>query len=125
EPLLAAAREAGVRMLSYARPSYGGSTPRPGRDTASAADDVARVAGAFGVGRFAVLGYSGGGAHALACGALLPDRAFAVVTLAGMAPRTEDDDWYAGSRVEAAWRAAALGREARLAFVEHDAFDPE
>src|SRR5215212_9823014 len=52
-PLLQAAAERGIRLVSYARPSYGGSTPQPGRDVASAAGDVAQLADAFGLERFA------------------------------------------------------------------------
>ncbi|OLT04962.1 hypothetical protein BJF90_21215 [Pseudonocardia sp. CNS-004] len=37
EPLLGLARERGVRLVSYARPGYGGSTPLPGRSVGSAA----------------------------------------------------------------------------------------
>src|SRR5215210_2937295 len=66
EPVLGAARVRGVRLISYGRPSYGGSSPHPGRDVASAAADTARVADAFGVSSFAVMGASGGGPHALA-----------------------------------------------------------
>jgi pimeloyl-ACP methyl ester carboxylesterase len=44
---------------------------------ASAAADVASIADALGVSRFAVMGHSGGAPHALACGALLPERALA------------------------------------------------
>lgn len=40
QPLLAAAAARGIRLLSYGRPSYGGSSPLPGRDVASAAADV-------------------------------------------------------------------------------------
>ena len=69
EPLLPMSRE--IRWISYDRPGYGGSTPHPGRDVASAAGDVAAIADALGVDRFAVLGHSGGGPHALACAALL------------------------------------------------------
>ena len=36
------------------------------RDVASAAADVSAIADALGIGRFAVMGHSGGGAHALA-----------------------------------------------------------
>jgi pimeloyl-ACP methyl ester carboxylesterase len=85
-PLVAAAAERGIRLVSYGRPSYGGSTPKPGRDVASAASDVAQLADALGVDRFAVMGASGGGPHALACGALLPDRVIAVACLATLAP---------------------------------------
>ncbi|MDP9398332.1 MAG: alpha/beta hydrolase, partial [Actinomycetota bacterium] len=73
EPLLEAAVHRGIRLISYGRPSYGGSSASPGRDVASAAGDVARIADALGVRRFAVMGATGGAPHALACGALLGD----------------------------------------------------
>ena len=57
---------------SYDRPVYGGSTPVPGRDVASAAGDVAAVADALGIERFAVDGPLRRRAHALACGAPAP-----------------------------------------------------
>jgi pimeloyl-ACP methyl ester carboxylesterase len=44
EPLFAAAAERGIRWVSHDRPGYGGSTPQPGRDVASAAADVASIA---------------------------------------------------------------------------------
>jgi pimeloyl-ACP methyl ester carboxylesterase len=65
---------------------YGGSTPHPGRDVASAAADVASIADALGIGRFAVMGDSGGGPHALACAAVLPERVLATVCMSGPAP---------------------------------------
>ena len=37
EPLFPAAEELGIRWVSYDRPGYGGSTPRPDRGVASAA----------------------------------------------------------------------------------------
>ncbi|MFE7516911.1 alpha/beta fold hydrolase, partial [Streptomyces sp. NPDC057540] len=58
-PLLPDSARLGIRWVSYDRPGYGGSTPRPGRDVASAADDVRAVADALGIGRFAVMGHSG------------------------------------------------------------------
>ncbi|MFC7529888.1 alpha/beta fold hydrolase [Actinoplanes sp. GCM10030250] len=97
QPLFAAATRLGVRFLSYDRPGYGGSTPLPGRDMASAAGLAATVADAFGVARFAVLGHSSGGPHALACTALLPDRVTAAASISGLAPRTAADlDWFDG-----------------------------
>ena len=125
DPLRAAAAERGIRLLSYARPGYGGSTERPGRDVASAAGDVAAIADAFGAGRFAVMGASGGGPHALACAALLGDRVTGAVTVAGIAPYTEDFEWYAGMRDPGGLRAARDGRAARARFAEADEFDPE
>jgi pimeloyl-ACP methyl ester carboxylesterase len=64
EPLFPAAAQHGVRWVSYDRPGYGGSTPHPGRDIASAAVDASSVADALGIGQFAVMGHSGGGSHA-------------------------------------------------------------
>ena len=125
EPVVAAAAARGLRLAGYGRPGYGGSTPQPGRDVAAAAADVAAIADALGLGRFAVMGASGGGPHALACAALLPERVTAAVTLAGIAPRDRVADWYAGMADPGALRAAAQGREARAAFAAApEDFDP-
>jgi pimeloyl-ACP methyl ester carboxylesterase len=51
EPLLEAASRDGTRWVSYDRPGYGGSTPRPGRDLAPAAADASSVANALGSAR--------------------------------------------------------------------------
>src|SRR6266516_3430565 len=97
EPLFLAAAEHGFRWVSYDRPGYGGSTPHPGRAVVSAAADVAGVADARGSDRFAVMGVSGGGPHALACAAALPGRVLAAVRMAGLAPfGGEGLDWFAG-----------------------------
>ena len=121
EPLFAAAAANGLRWVSYDRPGYGGSSPHDGRTVASAAADVAAVADALGIGRFAVLGHSGGGPHALACAALLPERVIAAVSVSGPAPfDAEGLDWFASRSpgIVAEGRAAAGGRavlEAHLA----------
>ncbi|MGV8968268.1 MAG: alpha/beta fold hydrolase [Cellulomonas sp.] len=125
EPLAVAAAARGIRLLSYARPSYGGSSPRPGRDVASAARDVEQIADALGVDRFAVMGASGGGPHALACAALLPDRVSAAVTLAAIAPFTAAFDWFDGMTDDGGLRAAFAGREARERHGASAAFDPD
>jgi pimeloyl-ACP methyl ester carboxylesterase len=122
-PVLAAAETAGLRLATWARPAYGRSTPRPGRTVADAAADAAVVADALGIDRFAAVGYSGGGPHAIAAAALLPDRVVAVATFAGIAPDTGGDDWLAGMAAPAALAAARLGRPARAAVP--DDFDPE
>lgn len=116
KPLFADAEHLGLRWVSYDRPGYGGSTPNPGRNIASAAADVASVADALGIERFALMGHSGGGPHALACAALLPERAVAVVSVAGLAPYDADGlDWFAGMADSgaASLRAAAQGRRAK------------
>ncbi|MDR7276651.1 alpha/beta fold hydrolase [Catenuloplanes atrovinosus] len=115
-PLYAAANRLGVRLIGYDRPGYGGSTPVPGRDVASAARDAATVADALGVDRFAVLGHSGGGPHALACAALLPGRVTAAASISGPAPY-RDETWFDGMGpvTEAGLRAAVAGRTAKEA----------
>jgi pimeloyl-ACP methyl ester carboxylesterase len=127
EPLFPAAARHGIRWVSYDRPGYGGSTPHPGRDVASAAADVASVADALGVGRFGVMGHSGGSCHALACGALLPERVLGVVCVAGLAPfHAQGLDWFAGmvASGEARLRAAAAGRAAVQAHLASTEWDP-
>ena len=127
EPLFAAAADHGLRWVSYDRPAYGGSTPNPGRDISSAAADVSAIADALGLQRFAVMGHSGGGSHALACGALLPERVTAVVCASGLAPFTAAGlDWFAGIHPGgvAELRAAAAGRAAITEFLAAEEFDP-
>jgi pimeloyl-ACP methyl ester carboxylesterase len=115
EPLFAAAAENGLYWVSYDRPGYGGSGPHDGRTVASAAADVAAAADALGIGQFAVLGHSGGGPHALACAALLPERVIAAVSVSAPAPFDAAGlDWFAGwsPGIAAENRAAANGRAA-------------
>jgi pimeloyl-ACP methyl ester carboxylesterase len=93
-------REAGVRVISYDRAGYGRSTRLPGRSIAHAAADVAAIADALGVERFAVTGGSGGAPHALACGGLLPDRVTRCASVVGPAPYgpggLDRDEWLRG-----------------------------
>jgi pimeloyl-ACP methyl ester carboxylesterase len=87
----------GVRLISFDRPGYGGSDRLPGRRVADAAMDVAAIADAFGLDHFAVVGRSGGGPHALACAALLPERVSRAAVLVSLAPREADGlDWFGG-----------------------------
>ena len=128
EPLLPAAVERGIRWVSYDRPGYGGSSPKPGRDVALAAHDVSAIADALGIGRFAVMGHSGGGSHALSCGALLPQRVLGAVSISGLAPYGAPKlDWFAGMGPAgtAELRAAAAGRRALEAYLASAEFDPE
>ena len=125
DPLLGAASVRRIRVISYGRPSYGGSTPRPGRDVASAGFDVIHIADSLGIARFATMGASGGGPHALACAAASPDRVLGVVTLAGIAPHTDEFDWWAGMADSGGLRAATSGRDARARHAETAAFNPK
>ncbi len=128
EPLFPAADRLGIRWVSYDRPGYGGSTPRPDRDVASAAGDISAVADALGIERFAVMGHSSGGSHALACAALLPERVLGAVSVAGTAPfSAEGLDWSEGFGPggAASLRAAAAGRTALEKHLAESDDEPE
>jgi pimeloyl-ACP methyl ester carboxylesterase len=124
-PVVAAAAAHGIRVVTYARPSYGSSTGRPGRAICDAAADVEQIVDALGIGSFATAGYSGGGPHALACAALMPERVSAVMTFGGVAPFTDEFDWFAGMQSDKDLRSAFEGRAARAARADLDEFDME
>lgn len=91
------AEQRGIRLVGFDRAGYGGSSRHPGRSVADVAADTAAVADAFGADRFRTWGVSGGGPHALACAALLPERVIAAACLAGVAPYDSPGlDWMAG-----------------------------
>ncbi len=128
EPLFAASERLGIRWVGYDRPGYGGSAPLAGRDIASAAQMVASVANALGIDRFAVMGHSGGGPHALACAALLPGRVLGAVSMAGLAPYGAPGlDWFAGMNDGGvtSLQAALAGRAAKKLYeASNPPFDP-
>jgi pimeloyl-ACP methyl ester carboxylesterase len=81
----------GLHVVTIDRPGYGASSALPGRRVSHAAGDVAAVADALGLGRFLVLGSSGGGPHALACAAELGHRVLACAAVASAAPLLPDE----------------------------------
>lgn len=86
----------GIRLICYDRPGYGRSGRYPGRRVVDAAWDVLEIAQHLGLDEFAVVGRSGGGPHALACAAQLPQVRCAAV-LVGLAPSEADRlNWYQG-----------------------------
>jgi pimeloyl-ACP methyl ester carboxylesterase len=96
-PSMADAAERGLRLISYDRPGYGGSTAQSGRTFADCAQDVRSICAALQIDRLGVWGISGGGPHALACAALLPGLVVAAASLASPAPYgAEGLDWFAG-----------------------------
>ncbi|WP_319804201.1 alpha/beta fold hydrolase [Nocardioides dongkuii] len=118
-PLDEAAARLGLRLVTYSRPGYGASTPRPptldGPRVAEDVADVVTILDALDLDEFLTLGWSGGGPRALACAALLPARCRAAGTLAGVAPYDAAGlDWYAGMGPENVedFTTAAQGRAA-------------
>jgi pimeloyl-ACP methyl ester carboxylesterase len=97
EPWVRDAEARGLSLVTYDRPGYGGSSAQPGRIVADCVPDVRTIATALGFARCAVWGFSGGGPHALACGALAPDLVAAVATIGSPAPPDASGlDYFAG-----------------------------
>ncbi|HEX7222741.1 MAG TPA: alpha/beta fold hydrolase, partial [Candidatus Limnocylindrales bacterium] len=88
-PDRAATHRAGVRLIAFDRPGYGGSTPRPGRRILDGVDDLAEIATLLGLERFGVVGWSSGGPYALAAAARIPERLTGVAVVAGEGPSHE------------------------------------
>ena len=123
-PMVEAATRRGLRLVVCSRPGYGNSPAHPGRTVADVVPDVAAVLDALGADTFVTLGWSGGGPHALACAALLPDQCRAAASLAGVAPYAAKGlDWLAGMGSENVeeFGAAAEGQAALTRFLEGEA----
>jgi pimeloyl-ACP methyl ester carboxylesterase len=121
EPLVRAATDRGIRSILYSRPGYGGSTRAPERSVADCAVDVAEILDRLGIDRTIAIGWSGGGPHALATAALLPDRVIACASIAGAAPYGMPDlDFLAGMGKEnlEEFGAAIAGPEPLRAHLE-------
>jgi pimeloyl-ACP methyl ester carboxylesterase len=110
----------GIRLISFDRPGYGRSDRHRGRRVADVVQDVSAIADALGIDQFAVVGRSGGGPHALACAALLPDRVTRAAVLVGFAPPSADGlDWLAGMAASniVHYTAAAAGGDTLAAWL--------
>ena len=128
-PLWDAASRAGLRLVTYSRPGYGASTPRPEPEgwpvpILEDATDTADLLDARGLDEFVTLGWSGGGPRALACAAAMPERCRGAARLAGGAPYAVDGlDWFADMGPENVrdFRLAERGREAYRPVAEEQA----
>jgi len=101
----AAIRAAGVRLISVDRPGIGLSAPDPARCVAGWAADVAGLADALGLERFAVMGHSVGGAYAAACAHGLPDRVSAAGLVSPIIP-LDSRDAFGGLGKRGQWALA-------------------
>lgn len=97
----AAARQ-GVRLIAANRPGYGAAPDAPS-SLSSVAQDTLALADSLRLGRFVVLGVSGGGPYALACGALAPERVAAVGVAVGIGPWRLIDPPGAIQRIAQLW----------------------
>lgn len=103
---------AGVRLVTFDRPGFGASDRLEGRSLLDTPPDVAVLADHLGLDRFAVVGVSAGGPHALACAVALGDRLRQVAVTSMPGPLDE---------VPGAW--AALPERIRVA-AERARVDP-
>jgi pimeloyl-ACP methyl ester carboxylesterase len=76
----------GIRLIVPDRPGMGLSDSRPGRTLLDWPDDVLELADALGLGRFAVVGLSGGGPYVAACAYQIPQRLTAAGIISGVSP---------------------------------------
>ena len=107
----------GVRIISFDRPGYGGST-ESAFGLSSVARDALSIADSLGLGAFTTLGLSGGGPFALAAAAVGGDRITGVGVASGAGPfefvpnaldELSDIDKEAYSHLPANPETAALG----------------
>lgn len=76
----------GARILSPDRPGVGGSQFVDGRSILSWTADVTALADALAIGRFGVIGVSGGAPYALACAERISHRIAAASVVGGLGP---------------------------------------
>jgi len=83
-----------IRILALDRPGYGRSTFKRRRTITAWPIDVACVADALRIERFAVVGLSGGAPYALACARAMPERLLATLIISGEPPQvTQRAPW--------------------------------
>ena len=76
----------GIRLVTIDRPGIGLSDYAPRRSLVGWVEDVEQLADSLGLEGFAVVGWSAGGPHALACAYILPDRVRRIAVVAGLPP---------------------------------------
>ena len=114
----------GLQLVTYSRAGYGESDRHEGRSVTDVVPDVEAVLDHVGAQQCLVAGWSGGGPHALACGARLPRRVAGVLSIAGVAPYGAVGlDFLAGMGEQNLdeFGAALAGAEALRAYLEKDA----
>jgi pimeloyl-ACP methyl ester carboxylesterase len=100
-----------VRLITFDRPGFGSSDRRAGRAVLDTAGDVAALADSLRIDRFAVLGVSAGGGHALACAVALRERISAVGVASMPGPLDE---------VPGAWDALDRRQRPAAEMARHD-----
>jgi pimeloyl-ACP methyl ester carboxylesterase len=108
-----AARDASIRLIALDRPGYGRSSFKRGRRIEDWPGDITQLADNLNIGQFAVIGTSGGGPHAQACAARMPERVTSATIISGAGSREAVLDRRTGLRRLGAkiglWIAPLLG----------------
>jgi pimeloyl-ACP methyl ester carboxylesterase len=104
----AAVEELDLRIISIERPGVGLSTSHQYGAIIDIVPDVVEVVDALGIDEFGVVGLSGGGPYALAMGAELPERVYAVAVLGGVVPTVGPEACDAGWLLSLARRVQVL-----------------
>jgi pimeloyl-ACP methyl ester carboxylesterase len=121
------ARERGLALIVPDRAGYGGSSYDPSGTIGSGARDLGELIARAGLGACPVVGLSGGGPTALACGVVLADRVTAVATVGGVAPLVPRDPGLPPDRlmIKTARRSQAGARVLFAAIVRAGRRQPE
>lgn len=88
--LINAANNLGIRWIVPCRPGYSLSDPRQGYNLFNIAEDIVELADTLGIGRFGIMGTSGGGPYTLATAQRFPERLLVVGSVSSVAPPQGD-----------------------------------
>ena len=120
------ARKMGINLISFDRPGYGDSDRQQSFSLIDLADIVAQLADSMQLDRFSVLGFSGGGAYALACAARLSSRVKRTVLVGSIAPfETDEMQAHVNADFKPLYDLAKIDPEAAQVQVSNMASNPE
>jgi pimeloyl-ACP methyl ester carboxylesterase len=121
EPMVRAITDRGLRYVSASRAGYGGSDRLPDRTVADVVADTTAILDHLGADKAYILGWSGGGPHAIACAGLMPERVLGTTTIACVAPYpAEGLEWLDGMGQENIdeFNATLAGPDSHLASLD-------
>ncbi|MGE0765496.1 MAG: alpha/beta fold hydrolase [Hyphomicrobiaceae bacterium] len=88
----ASAKRLGIRLIAPDRWGYGATTAHHAPSLSAFADDICRLADRLGLGKFGVLGVSGGGPFAVAVAASMAERVSSLSLVAPVGPIAGEPD---------------------------------